>query len=568
MVKKISVLLVFICSLSVVLHARDQRVLHRFFPAEKTWPAYVPSKTITPFPANRTAQVPATEFNEAVELNNQGLDAMRSNDFVQAARLFTAASKLAPSETGFLSNRLLALRRIKGREHQAIEVARMLLGTDQNYAQAAYVAGLIYLNELEDAQEAILYLRYAHQIDADNADVGVALAHAYEQAGYNNDAFALLQKFANRAGDDPYPRYLLGLQHLERNDYNAAIAAFNSARIYDDKGYVHDMLIRARYYAGQLANLAAEARSVLNRFPNVANKESIERILFSLEPADFRFVETIKLTISRPSAIERLDFLVRPIPEVSGHQETMLVSCEVFSRQNEFRLNADERESDGRYRISLPNGALAPEIRLRLTYRIKTRPLLATQRVADSIKHPDLKSLMADPLLSLDNPALESLANQLVRMPGNYVQNAVKAVADGLSYKENFEDYSVEWALANPDLVDCTEYSRLLAALCLKKGIPARMVTGFLVKPEFMNKPTSVGHAWTEVFFERRGWVPVDATLQQSMHWAYFGNLLSDQILFDMDNRQNKPRVSIDFVSSQPDVRADLSNSYIISKWR
>lgn len=568
MLKKVSLLLVLICSLSLALHARDQGLIRRFFPPEKSWPSYVPQKSITPFPAINTAQVSTTEFNEAVELNNQGLDAMRSNDFVGAARLFAAASNRAPSETGFLSNHLLALRRIKGREREAIEVARMLLGADRNNAQPAYVAGLIYLNELKDLEEAILYFRHAHEIDPDDADMGTALAHAYEQAGYNNDSFALLQKFANRAGDDPYPPYLLGLQHLERNDYNAAIAVFNSAKIYDNEGYVHDMLIRARYYAGQLSNLAAEARTVLNRFPDVANKESIERILFSLEPADFRFVETIRLTISKPSAIERLDFLVKPIPDVAAHQQTMIVSCMVLSRQKEFRLNTDERDSDGRYRISLPMKALAPEISLRLTYRIKTRPLLAIQRASDSMNRPDIKSLMADPLLSLDNPALESLANHLVRMPGSYVQNATKAVADGLLYKENYEDYSVEWALANPDMGDCTEYSRLLVALCLKKGIPARMVTGFLVKPELMNKPTPVGHAWTEVFFDRRGWVPIDATLQQSMHWAYFGNLLSDQILFDKYNGQNKPRVSIDFVSSQPDVSADLSNSYVISKWK
>ena len=197
-----------------------------------------------------------------------------------------------------------------------------------------------------------------------------------------------------------------------------------------------------------------------------------------------------------------------------------------------------------------------------------TTPLLGSQIPGLSgVADPDIRLLVQDSLFSMNSPLLAALAAKIEAMPGNYVQNATVAVASGLKYKENFEDRSVEWAFANPDACDCTEFSRLLAALCLKKGIPARVATGFLVKTELLGKETSVGHAWCEVFFKGRGWVPIDPTLQSNMHWAYFGNLLSDQILFDYIGAEKRSRVSIDFSSTRPDLKVSLSNSYLINKW-
>ena len=147
-------------------------------------------------------------------------------------------------------------------------------------------------------------------------------------------------------------------------------------------------------------------------------------------------------------------------------------------------------------------------------------------------------------------------------MPGNFLQNAYLAVGRGLSYRENFEDNTVSWALQNLDACDCTEFARVLAALCLKRGLAARVVTGFLVKDEFLRKSTSIGHAWCEVYFRERGWIPVDPTLGVNMDWAYFGNLLSDQIVFDPLENRKKTRIGVDFVSESSDARLKIENFY------
>lgn len=543
----------------------DERLIARFFPPEKTSPRYAPVDLQLPL-AQRFAEPSVEQFNSAVDLNNQGLAAMQRNDFITAAGLFAQACQKAPNEKGFWNNRLIALRRAKGNEQNAIQIARQILSITPDNSQAAYIAGLIYLNELQKPAEAVPYLHYALTRAADDVSIALALATALDQAGYIDDAFDVLKNYAHRTPSDPYPQYLLGLQYLERKDYNSAIRALDSARQNDDKGYAHDAWIRARYFAGQLDGLAHDCQQVLNRFPGIMNRQSLERILLSLQPGDFKMIETIQVRLSMPSSLEKLDFLVRPVPDSKNHQHVDLISAEFLARDRRIKADLNAKEN-GRLRIPVPKAALAPEFSLVMVSRIKTQPMLGSRMNASSDAPPDIKKLQLDPMLNLDNPILNMLAETIAQQPGNYVQNATRAVAAGLVYQENFEDHSVEWALNNPDKCDCTEYSRLLTALCLKKGIPARVATGFLIKQELIDRDTPVGHAWCEVYFKGKGWVPIDPTLQANMQWAYFGNLLSDQILFDYMNSDKRTRISVDFVSNRPDLQVKLTNTYRISYW-
>jgi len=559
--KVLGAIFVLCCSLAQA----DEAMLARFFPSEKKHPRYV-QRPITSLPRVDSSESPVDQYNAAVELNNRALDAMNKNDFETAVRLLASACQKAPSGKGFWSNYLIALRRSKGRAREAIDVARTVMALDAGDSQAPYIAGLIYLNDLKEPSTASDYLSLAHQLAPEDNSIAVALATALDQAGFADDAFEMLKKYALKADNDSYPFYLLGLQYLERKDYNPAIRAFETARAFDDKGYAHDAWVRSRYFAGQLEGLAPECKAILQRFPDVLNRDSLEKILLSLQPGDFKLIETIGLKISTPSALEKLDFLIRPIPDVADHQRAELVKVEFVSRGRSIEATL-EKTAANKLRIPLDRSILAPELQLRMTYRINTTPLLGSRMPNTAAVSPDIRALSNDPLLSMNHPLLAALSTRIAALPGNYVQNATIAVATGLKYRENFEDHPVEWALANLDACDCTEYSRLLTALCLKKGIPARMATGFLVKTELIGKETAVGHAWCEVFFKGKGWVPIDPTLQTNMHWAYFGNLLSDQILFDYIGAEKRSRVSIDFSSTRPDLKVNLSNSYLINRW-
>jgi len=60
------------------------------------------------------------------------------------------------------------------------------------------------------------------------------------------------------------------------------------------------------------------------------------------------------------------------------------------------------------------------------------------------------------------------------------------------------------WALEN-GWCDCQLGSGLLAALCRARGIPARLVGGYV-----MDADTPYQHYWAEAWIEGRGWLPLD----------------------------------------------------------
>ncbi|NCB39629.1 MAG: hypothetical protein EOM80_12775 [Erysipelotrichia bacterium] len=238
------------------MSADDSR-LAGFFPEAKTAPLYS-GGSFQILPPPQFSQPDVSQFNSGVELNNQGLQAMRVNDFVLAVELFAQACARVPGEVGFWNNRLLAARRIKGREEEVVQIAGHVLMLNQNQHQAPYIAGLLYLNELKQPL-AIPYLDYALRV-SDDSTAATILATAFDQCGFVDDAFETLRKRAHRTPSDPYSLYLLGLQYLERRDYYAAIRALNSLRSNDDKGFAHDAWVRALYFDGQLDGLEHDCR--------------------------------------------------------------------------------------------------------------------------------------------------------------------------------------------------------------------------------------------------------------------------------------------------------------------
>jgi hypothetical protein len=53
---------------------------------------------------------------------------------------------------------------------------------------------------------------------------------------------------------------------------------------------------------------------------------------------------------------------------------------------------------------------------------------------------------------------------------------------------------------------DCTEYADLFVALCRAKDIPARFVTGYIMRSD-SELPK---HNWAEVYLQNYGWIPFD----------------------------------------------------------
>lgn len=74
----------------------------------------------------------------------------------------------------------------------------------------------------------------------------------------------------------------------------------------------------------------------------------------------------------------------------------------------------------------------------------------------------------------------------------------------------------VLWFLEDAETGYCTHFATAEVMLLRACGIPARLAAGFLVNITSTNRYTPVqdsnAHAWAEVFDERLGWIPIEAT--------------------------------------------------------
>ncbi|MFZ2959750.1 MAG: transglutaminase domain-containing protein [Candidatus Ozemobacteraceae bacterium] len=535
--------------------------IERFLPAAVI-STPVPSLDIPPLPAPPAGKTSAEAHNKGVNASNRGVTLMESGDLVHAGDAFREAVELDPREKAFLNNQILAWKKLKHNPDEILELCRRLIALDPKSFTAPYGAGILLLEQLKKPLLAIPYLKMAHEAKSEDPMLAVTLASAWQSAGYPDQAIELLSRYAHLVKGDVYPMYLLGSLLLERREFAPALRAFEAVVRNDSEGYVREALIRTKFYCGQLQGLAEEIRRLLMQNPRVPNRQSLERILFALSPHQLRLVETISVDLVNPGSLQTMRLLIRQPPSRAGHQKITIEKAEWVSGKRAVAASFSPPDADGRSSFSTPSEFFAPRVSLRLQYLISVEPWLASRGPFIPDTSPDIRNLQSDESLAVNSPEVSDLEIRLFRLPGNQLQNYYQAVGRGLRYKENFENQQVPWIFSHLDACDCTEFASLLAALCLRRSLPARVVTGFLLKSELIGQETNVGHAWTEIFFPDRGWIPADPTLGQNMHWAYFGNLLSDQIYFDVQEPGRKTRVTADLTTSNTDVGIKISSTY------
>ena len=569
---KTAIILPLFCLLLSTSHASDWKSRFDFTAHEK-------SKTYKASPLefkkHSFKEASVNDYNRAVELNNSAIDSMNSGNFEQAVADMKEAVDIAPAAINFRKNYIIALNNSHNHPQTLIDEANILLGMDPDDHKTAFLAGLVYLNEKKEYEKAADYISYALNLAPQQSNYISALITALENTrNYNDSVFELLKKHAKSIGN-AYDYYLLGLKYLDKKQYNKAVSNLDAAKKLSAKneGYAHHAYVRAAFYGGYMAGLEESAKFAINNFSDDQNLDSTKRIYKALSENNYNLTEHITLNISGASSLKTLNFTIRPVKDYYNHQRVNLVSSEFIARNKRYPAEFVENQ-DGSITISVPMNIVCPELVLELKYKLTMNALFGFY-IQDSSK-PEACDYMNDNMLSLDDNRIEQLAdyidkleladkNGITTYDEEFVTKAAMAVAKGLKYKENGIDQSVSWALDNLESCDCTEFSRLLAALCIKKGIPAKLATGFLIKSDNINKDTSIGHEWCDVYIRGRGWIPVDATLQSTMDCAYLGNLLSDQIFFEYQTAGNKSRICIDYSSTSSDVSIEMNNTYRIT---
>ncbi len=129
-----------------------------------------------------------------------------------------------------------------------------------------------------------------------------------------------------------------------------------------------------------------------------------------------------------------------------------------------------------------------------------------------------------------DNPQIVSKLKEILgdNPPASSEEKArllFQFVVDHLKYDskrltDSIERLGAVTALSNPDSAVCMEFTDLFIALSRAAGIPARELNGFAYTANTTLRPLSLTkdilHAWPEYWDERRGWVMVDPTWENT----------------------------------------------------
>ncbi len=119
------------------------------------------------------------------------------------------------------------------------------------------------------------------------------------------------------------------------------------------------------------------------------------------------------------------------------------------------------------------------------------------------------------PALQSNAPLIMKLARKAARGSTDGLETALRLERFVYEYIED-KDYSIASATAldtaRERKGDCTEHAYLFAAMARALGLPARVVSGLLFAPSFLDKQNVfVYHMWNEVHLGGK-WVPFDST--------------------------------------------------------
>lgn len=176
------------------------------------------------------------------------------------------------------------------------------------------------------------------------------------------------------------------------------------------------------------------------------------------------------------------------------------------------------------------------------------------------------------------------LADILATAPSATTQEKAKLifqyVVDSLKYdssrlKDSIERLGAVTVLNNPSSAVCMEFTDLFIALSRAAGIPARELDGYAYSNNTLLRPLSltkdVLHAWPEYFDDKKGWVMVDPTWENTTNGVdYFNKLDLNHFAFvtkGLSSTQPIPAGSYKYFGEDThDVKVTLSENDFLGK--
>ena len=137
------------------------------------------------------------------------------------------------------------------------------------------------------------------------------------------------------------------------------------------------------------------------------------------------------------------------------------------------------------------------------------------------------KFIRQDRFVNPKNPKIVKIASEIEGKDiASILENSYKFVIKKLTYGKPYEGLYTYQEVLDSNVTDCGGFSTLLASILNSKGIPTRIVVGYLVKKSTKRnlvskfKTIKMGfddlymHAWVEALLPNGKWFPMDASLE------------------------------------------------------
>lgn len=160
------------------------------------------------------------------------------------------------------------------------------------------------------------------------------------------------------------------------------------------------------------------------------------------------------------------------------------------------------------YEFVSPSGRTDLEIAVKMELFETDYFLMSKHRNADFLGESYLRPyLRAENGIEKDDPSVSNAAAGITGTNDiDTIRQLYYFVVSNITLKDEVTNYPGAVATLAKKSGNASGYADLFTALCRAKGIPARTVEGFYVKP----RGTDPRHQWTEVYIERYGWVSFD----------------------------------------------------------
>lgn len=401
----------------------------------------------------------------------------------------------------------------------------------------AYNQAVDWVNN-DECDRALPFLKKAVRLDPEEITFRQAFAHCLFEMEQYRAAQSECEWILHRQPDNHQALYQMGIIYSEHyQNLEQSLYYYHQAAQLDPK---NDQYQKALGFVYERLGRYDDARSAYQKAGTLKEDDWTNQRLDVTNNMAYRITYKIHLKNISETNISKFHLWVAVAKSFPPYQYTELSRVEPLYTE----LQQDIVGNLIAY-FQLSDLTAGAEKEIVFTYRTQVFPMtfdekLLHWKIDDYAPDDPIVTyyLQTEELVESDHPEIRAKARKLTYASGNQLNGSLQKMYDfvrtNLPYIETEKAKGALYALQGGKECDCNEFSMLFTALNRARGIPTRLVHGYLYNP---NRERNIAHAWTEVYTPDGYWIPIDPTSGRDRPQQYFAKINSRQVAMWIPSR-------------------------------